>query len=56
MPRYVVKAVCPGCKHFCKAVYYTINVLVKKGCDRRTGEETWKWVQKKVPVAFVYKP
>ena len=37
VPRFLTKAVCPNCKHYCRAVRYSHNGLVQK-CDVRTGE------------------
>ena len=55
MPRSIMKAVCPGCAHFCRPVYYYHNVLVPK-CDKTTGEKVWKWKEKELAVAYVYDP
>ncbi|XP_031555583.1 uncharacterized protein LOC116292405 [Actinia tenebrosa] len=56
IPKFDVKAVCPKCRHYCKPVYYIIRVLQTKGCDKRTGEERWIQVEKRIPVAYVYNP
>lgn len=56
IPKFTVKVVCPNCRDFCKPVYYRIRVLQKKGCDRRTCDERWMQVEKKIPVAYVYNP
>lgn len=53
VPRYLTKAVCPDCGHYCRAVLYYHRGLVRS-CDVRTGETVWKWIQVKLPVAFVY--
>lgn len=55
VPRTIVKAACPGCSHFCRAVVYHHNVLVSR-CDTKTGDRVWKWKQKVLPIAFVYDP
>ena len=55
MPRSIMKAVCPGCAHFCRPVYYYHNVLIPK-CDKKTGEKVWKWKEKELAVAYVYDP
>lgn len=53
VPRFLAKAVCPDCGHYCRAVLYNHRGLVQR-CDVRTGETVWKWVEVKLPVAFVY--
>ncbi len=53
VPRFLTKAVCPHCGHYCRAVLYHHKGLVQS-CDVRTGEKVWKWIQVKLPVAFVY--
>lgn len=55
IPRSIMKAVCLGCAHYCRAVYYYHNVLIPK-CDKTTGEKVWKWKEKKLAVAYVYDP
>ncbi|KAL9971743.1 hypothetical protein ACROYT_G017947 [Oculina patagonica] len=55
VPRYLTKAVCPSCKHYCRAVLYYHRGLVQR-CDDRTGEKVWKWTVVELPVAFVYDP
>ena len=54
-PRFLTKAVCPNCKHFCRAVRYSHRGLVQK-CDVRTGEVVWKWAVVELPVAFLFDP
>ena len=54
-PRFLTKAVCPNCKHFCRAVRYSHRDLVQK-CDVRTGEVVWKWTVVELPVAFLFDP
>ncbi|KAL9971759.1 hypothetical protein ACROYT_G017965 [Oculina patagonica] len=41
VPRYLTKAVCPSCKHYCREVLYYHRGLVQR-CDVRTGEKVWK--------------
>ena len=55
VPRFLTKAVCPNCKHYCRAVRYSHRGLVQK-CDVRTGETVWKWTMTELPVAFVFDP
>lgn len=53
VPRFLTKAVCSFCGHYCRAVLFHHRGLVQR-CDVKTGETVWKWVQVKLPVAFVY--
>ena len=55
VPRTIVKAVCPGCTHFCRPVYYHHKVLISR-CDKTTGEKVWKWKERTLAIAFVYDP
>ena len=55
VPRFMTKAVCPDCVHYCRAVLYSHRGLVQK-CDVRTGETVWKWSSVELPVAFVFDP
>ena len=55
VPRFLTKAVCPNCKHYCRVVRYSHRGLVQK-CDVRTGETVWKWTATELPVAFVFDP
>ncbi|KAJ7371812.1 hypothetical protein OS493_023153 [Desmophyllum pertusum] len=55
VPRFLTKAVCPDCKHFCRAVLYYHRGLVQR-CDVRTGETVWKWTSVELPVAFIFDP
>ena len=55
VPRFLTKAVCPNCKHFCRAVRYSHRGLEQK-CDVRTGEVVWKWAVVELPVAFLFDP
>jgi len=55
VPRSIVKAVCPGCAHFCRPVYYHHKVLISR-CDKTTGEKVWKWKERTLTIAFVYDP
>lgn len=55
VPRSIVKAMCPGCTHFCRPVYYYHKVLIPK-CDKTTGEKVWKWKEKRLAIAYVYDP
>lgn len=56
-PRYLPKAVCKGCKWYCRPVYYNHRVLVRDCPALKTHKErmdVWKWEQVTLPVAFVY--
>ena len=53
VPRFLTKAVCPNCGHYCREVLYHHRGLVQR-CDVTTGERVWKWIQVNLPVAFVY--
>lgn len=55
MPRFLTKAVCPNCTHYCREVRYSHKGLVP-GCDVRTGERVWRWTVVELPMAFVYDP
>lgn len=55
VPRFMTKAVCLDCVHYCRAVNYNYGGLVQK-CDGRTGETVWKWISVELPVAFVFDP
>ena len=55
VPRKIVKAVCPGCPHFCRPVDYHLRVLVAR-CDKTTGEKVWKWKEKTIAISYVYDP
>ena len=55
VPRFLTKAVCPSCKHYCREVQYSHRGLVQK-CDVRTGETVWKWTVIELPVGFVFDP
>ena len=55
VPRTLVKALCPGCVHYCRPVYYHHRILIPK-CDKTTGHKVWKWKEKKLAVAYVYDP
>ena len=46
LPRYLSKAVCPGCNRFCEALEYSVPVLEWR-C-----ENVWVQSQEKVSVAF----
>ena len=51
----LMKAQCIGrCKSYCKPIYYTMKVLVKKGRDARAKMDVWKIVSKRIVVAYVY--
>ncbi|XP_031555613.1 uncharacterized protein LOC116292432 [Actinia tenebrosa] len=54
-PRYFRKAECPGCAHYCRAVYYHHRALFKR-CDSTTGMRVWKWIEIALPIAFLYDP
>lgn len=58
-PRFLPKAVCKGCKWYCKPVDYDHRVLVRD-CDalrtHRDKMDVWKWEKVTLPVAFVYDP
>lgn len=55
VPRFLTKAVCPDCGHYCRAVMYYHRGLVQR-CDVRTGQTVWKWTLVELPVAFIYDP
>ena len=55
VPRFLTKAVCPNCGHYCRSVLYYHRGLVQR-CDFRTGQTVWKWTLIELPVAFVYDP
>ena len=55
VPRFLIKAVCPDCKHFCRAVLYNYKGLMQR-CDVRIGRAVWKWTLFELPVAFVFDP
>jgi len=42
VPRFLTKAVCPDCAHYCRSVLYYHRGLVQR-CDVRTGQTVWKW-------------
>ena len=51
----LLKAECVGkCKSYCKPVYYTMKVLVKKGRDSRARMDVWTVRQRRTVVAYVY--
>ena len=52
----LLRAECVGkCKSYCKPVYYTMRVLVKKGRDSRTKMDIWTLTTKRIVVAYFYK-
>ena len=53
IPRYLAKAVCLQCNHYCRAVFYTHNSLVQR-CDRKTGTIFWTRMERTLQVAYVY--
>ena len=53
IPRYLAKAECPQCNHYCRAVFYTHNSLVQR-CDRKTGILYWKRMERTLQIAYVY--
>ena len=53
IPRYLAKAVCPQCNHYCRAVFYTHNSLVQR-CDRKTGTIYWTRIERTLQIAYVY--
>ena len=55
VPRFLSKAVCPDCGHYCRAVRYHHRGLVQK-CDVTTGQAVWKWIMVELPVAYIYDP
>ena len=55
VPRFLSKAVCPDCPHYCRSVLYYHRGLVQR-CDISTGQTVWKWTLVELPVAFVYDP
>ena len=55
VPRFLTKAVCPDCRHYCRSVPYHHRGLVQR-CDVNTGQTVWKWTLVELPVAFIYDP
>ena len=55
LPRFLSKAVCPSCNHYCKAIHYTHTSLIQR-CDRTTGLMYWSWMPKTMAIAYVYVP
>ena len=55
VPRFLTKAVCPDCRHYCRSVLYHHRGLERK-CDAKTKQTVWKWTSVELPVAFVYDP
>ena len=55
IPRYLLKAECRSCNHYCRAVFYTHNALVQR-CDRTTGEIIWKRKEKTMEITYLYDP
>lgn len=55
VPSTFSKAVCPGCRHFCRPVRYTLRVLVNDGCDPKSGVSVWRWKQRKITIAYAYR-
>lgn len=55
VPRFLTKAVCPDCGHYCRAVMYQHRGLVQR-CDVRIGQTVWKWTVAELPVAYIYDP
>ena len=55
VPRFLTKAICPDCGHYCRPVLYYHRSLMRR-CDVRTGEIVWKWTSVELPVALVYDP
>ncbi|KAL9971769.1 hypothetical protein ACROYT_G017975 [Oculina patagonica] len=53
IPRYLAKAECPQCNHYCRAVFYTHNSLVQR-CDRKTGTIFWTRMERTLQIAYVY--
>lgn len=53
IPSRLVRAVCPGCAHYCRPIGYYVRVLVKDGCDPMGGVSVWRWKEKKIIVAYV---
>ena len=53
IPRYLAKAACPQCNHYCRAVFYTHNSLVQR-CDRKTGTIYWTRMERTLQIAYVY--
>lgn len=54
IPSTLTRAICPGCKHYCKAIRYSIRVLVKDGCDPKSGLPIWRWKLREITIAYVY--
>ena len=55
VPRFLTKAVCPDCGHYCRSVLYYHRGLVQR-CDVSTGQTVLKWTVVELPVAFIYDP
>ena len=55
IPRFLTKAVCPKCNHYCRAVFYSHNSLIQR-CDRLTGMIYWSWMEKTMEIAYVFEP
>ena len=55
IPSKLTRAVCPDCGHFCHPVKYAFRVLVKDGCDPDSGVSIWRWKQRRIPIAYIYK-
>ena len=52
----LLRAKCVGkCKSYCKPVYYTMRVLVKKGRHPRTKMDIWTLRTKRTVVAYFYR-
>jgi hypothetical protein len=54
LPKRIPKAICSNCSFDCTAREYW-HMVLKKKCDKKTGEFFWVKTQVKLPVAFVYK-
>ncbi|KAL9971768.1 hypothetical protein ACROYT_G017974 [Oculina patagonica] len=53
IPRYLAKAECSQCNHYCRAVFYAHNSLIQR-CDRKTGTIFWTRMERTLPIAYVY--
>ena len=52
-PRFLAKAECSGCPHFCRVVYFSHKALVQR-CDSKTGFKVWRFTEKTLPIAYLY--
>ena len=53
LPPEITYATCDNCDQNCKAAKFNHQVVYKE-CDYKTGEETWRWTNEELAVAYVY--